>query len=190
MEKIPTVFLRDETDRRFVTDVVNPEAAWVFTARKGLQVTRKFDGTCVMFNGERWFARRQVKKGKVAPANFTPVHFDEITGHTMGWEPIEQSPFYDAFKDALSFVGGTFLTIEPGTYELIGPKINGNPEGTQNHLLINHKHAFDYNYGGGIRPITIEWLVSLVLDLKRVGVEGVVIKHEGRMAKLKGRDFK
>jgi hypothetical protein len=32
--------------------------------------TRKYDGTCVMFDGDGWWARREVKPGKTAPAGF------------------------------------------------------------------------------------------------------------------------
>src|SRR4051794_4385389 len=72
MRKIPTVFERDEeTQRRFVKNEVNPAAKWVLDG-EGI-ATRKYDGTCVMFDGVAWWARREVKPGKTAPANFLPI---------------------------------------------------------------------------------------------------------------------
>ena len=58
MKKIPTVFARDpETNLRYVKDEVTPGCEWVF-AGEGV-ATRKYDGTCVMFDGDGWWARRQ-----------------------------------------------------------------------------------------------------------------------------------
>jgi hypothetical protein len=63
MQKIPTLFIRDfEHDHgRYVTDQVSPGCEWVL-AGEGVP-TRKFDGTCCMFDGERWWARRELKDG-------------------------------------------------------------------------------------------------------------------------------
>jgi len=52
----------------------------------------------------------------------------------MGWEPIEQSGFAKWHAEALVRAHAAV----PGTYELIGPKINGNPEGVEEHELIRH----------------------------------------------------
>ena len=47
MEKIPTVFVRDDaTNRKHVRDEVHPACGWVL-AGEGV-ATRKFDGTCVL----------------------------------------------------------------------------------------------------------------------------------------------
>ena len=89
MRKIPTLYLRDENDRRYVTREVNPEAAWVLEGEA--RATRKFDGTCTKLDDSgNWWARREVKPGKAAPAGFVPEQTDEVTGKTVGWEPIEQ----------------------------------------------------------------------------------------------------
>ena len=86
MRKIPTLFVRDwDGDPRYVTREVTPGCEWVM-AGEG-RATRKFDGTCVMFDGERWWARREVKAGKQAPAGFTEIEHDLETGKTVGWEP-------------------------------------------------------------------------------------------------------
>ena len=43
MQKIPTVFVRDEQDRRYVTDDITPGCEWVFTDR-GVRGERKYGG--------------------------------------------------------------------------------------------------------------------------------------------------
>lgn len=185
MQKIPTLFKRNEADRRFVTDEVNPGCEWVL-AGEGVP-TRKYDGTCVMFDGERWWARREVKPGKKAPDNYVPVTTDETTGKTMGWEPIEQSPFAkfhaEAVADAADLGGAVF---ETGTYELVGPRIQGNPEGSPRHHLVPHAYATWLRDTGR----TYGDIKAQIMALKDKGVEGIVWHHrDGRMAKLKVRDF-
>src|SRR6202035_2718756 len=92
MKKIPTLFLRDwDGDRRYVTREVNPECAWVI-AGEGVP-TRKYDGTCMMFDGDRWWARREVKEGKAVPARFVPLGTDPETVKTVGWQVVELSSF-------------------------------------------------------------------------------------------------
>lgn len=193
MQKIPTLFVRDENDRRYVTDEVAPGCEWV-VAGEGV-ATRKFDGTCVMLDEHGdWWARREVKPGKSAPPNFTAVNFDEATGKTVGWEPIEQSAFAKYHAEAVKFLAlanGTGLygrdLYTPGTFELIGPKINGNPEKYAEHLLVRHSMA---------EPLAItdrspaELRRILLFLHEKYGYEGVVFHHpDGRMAKLKARDF-
>jgi hypothetical protein len=179
MQKIPTLFVRDPQDMKRVLPVVNPECQWVLNG-EGI-ATRKYDGTCVLLdNYGRWWARREVKPGKPTPANYVPISTDENTGKTVGWEPIEQSAFAKFHAEALDWQGPV---VAPGTYELIGPKINGNPEKQPGHFLQPHfaadhlmaPHDFD-----GLR----EWLLA------HEQLEGIVWHHpDGRMAKLKRRDF-
>ena len=65
MQKIPTLFQRDPEDMKRVLREVNPECQWVLDG-EGV-ATRKFDGTCVMFDHEGWWVRREIKPGKQAP---------------------------------------------------------------------------------------------------------------------------
>jgi hypothetical protein len=184
MEKIPTLFNRDwNGNPKHVTRQPNPACDWVF-AGEGVP-TIKWDGTCVMFDGTAWWARREVKPGKTAPPGFVEVSTDEETGKTMGWEPMERSSFAKYHAEAVAQSGHEFA---PGTYELIGPKINGNPDRFAGHVLMRHGWApltlredaqaapRDYD---GLR----EWLHARPY-------EGIVWHHpDGRMAKIKGRDF-
>lgn len=193
MRKIPTVFTRDAS-RRYVTDEVTPGCEWVL-AGEGT-ATRKYDGTCVRLDeAGAWWARREVKPGKFPPLAWREVDHDEITGKRVGWEPIGQSSFAkfhaEALRqvDALSPTGDTIPPVfEPGTYELCGPKVNGNPEKYETHRLIRHANAevLDYTL---TNDGSFEGLTSIVRDMAAVGWEGLVWHHpDGRMAKLKARD--
>lgn len=178
MRKIPTLFRRDPDDLRYVTREVHPECKWVLDG-EGV-ATRKYDGTCVMFDGSRWWARREVKPGKAAPAGWVQVGHDEVTGKSVGWEPIEQSAFVKFHADAVDHAQTT--AFPPGTYELIGPKVNGNPEKLNRHVLVAHAAA-------GVLEVPRDF-DGLAAELSGFPYEGVVWHHpDGRMAKLKRRDF-
>lgn len=191
MRKIPTLFVRDPEDRRYVTSEVTPGCEWVI-AGEGVP-TRKYDGTCVMLdeNG-RWWARREVKRGKTPPPNYMPVERDETTQKIVGWEPVGQSPFAKFHAEALEpltkFGALIGQSVKPGTYELVGPKINGNPEGASSHRLESHANA---ELLGGWDEVTFETLREhLTSWIAAEGIEGIVWHHpDGRMAKLKVRDF-
>lgn len=179
MEKIQTLFERDwEGDRSRVVNEVHPGCEWVL-AGEGAP-TRKYDGTCLMFDGAEWWARREVKDGKEPPPGFQSVGHDHITLKNIGWEPIEGSPFVKFWEEA-TFPSRTF---EPGTYELIGPKINGNPEGAAKHVLIRHDAAEVF----GMIDFSFEGIRDF---LSVIDTEGIVFKHPDgrRMAKIKKRDF-
>lgn len=178
MKKIPTALVRDPDDRAHVLKEVTPGCEWVF-AREGTP-TRKYDGTCVLLADEMtWWARREVKPGKRTPPNFYAVEHDETTGKTVGWEPIEQSPFAKFHGQALEREPA--YGWQPGTYELCGPKINGNPENFGGHELVSHVEA-------EVLPSLDAW--SLIEFCRERGYEGVVWHHpDGRMAKLKVRDL-
>ncbi len=181
MQKIPTLFVRDPENRSRVINQATPGCEWVVVG-EGV-ARRKYDGTCVMFDGERWWARREVKPGKIAPPNYVPISTDPVTGKTMGWEPIEQSAFAMFHVLALD-VWSTFGYV-PGTYELIGPKINGNPERVTYYELVEHASAEPFM---GTPPRDFDGLSDWLLNHPQY--EGIVWHHpDGRMAKLKRRDF-
>ena len=180
MRKIPTLFTRDfERDPRHVTRDVTPGCEWVL---KGEGVpTRKYDGTCVMWDGERWWARREVRKDKLPPPGFREVEHDDETGKTVGWEPLEQSSFARWHAEAVCKSGDQ--DWPHGTYELLGPKVNGNPEGFGTHVLLLHDAADEM---AGV-PRDFDGLAAY---LRAQPHEGIVWHHpDGRMAKLKKRDF-
>ena len=143
--------------------------------------TRKIDGTSCLVRDGKLFKRRELRKGETAPADFEIADHDEETGKTVGWVPVWDGPEDQYHRAAWTGCDNW----RDGTYELIGPKVQGNPEHQQFHLLIRH--------GGGPAgplddvPRTFdglrEWMASQ-------DIEGVVWHHpDGRMAKLKLRDF-
>jgi hypothetical protein len=178
MQKIPTLFQRDwDGDRRYVLPAVTAGCEWVI-AGEGTP-TRKYDGTCVMFDGSEWWARREVKAGKPAPDGYVALGTDPETGKVMGWEPVGQSSFAKYHAEAAGSCGGTGRI---GTYELAGPKVNGNPEGYDHHHLIFHDDADTLD-----APRDFDGLAAW---LHAHPYEGIVWHHpDGRMAKLKARDF-
>ncbi len=185
MKKIPTLFRRDPDDMKRVLPEVTPGCEWVLEGEG--KATRKFDGTCVQIRVVGMtvtaMARREVKPGKTPPPGFTVEQYDENTGKTVGWEPAAQSPFSKFIDEAIDYYHEWGLdALTSGTYELCGPKINGNPEGFDGHRLIPH---------GDIRVAVPDYSFDgLRLAVLASDDEGIVWHHpDGRMAKLKRRDF-
>ena len=163
-----------ETDR-LIRDEVVPGAEWVL-AGEGI-ATRKWDGTCVLISGGQMFKRYEVKKGKMPPPDFIPeTDVDENTGKQQGWVPVSDGPDDRWHREA--FRGGE----RDGTYELCGPKVQGNPEGFPVHVLLRHgAKVLD-----GV-PRNFEGIRNWLTD---ADIEGIVFHHpDGRMAKVKGKDF-
>jgi hypothetical protein len=176
MRKIPTLFVRDPADLRLVTREVHPDCGWVLDG-EGVP-TRKYDGTCVLLDEDgEWWARREVKPGRPAPAGYVVVETDPNTVKTVGWEPLARSAF------AMFWVQARTGQFKAGTYELCGPKVNGNPEGYDRHTLVSHDDAEMFD----AVPLNFDGLRDWLLGHS---YEGIVWHHpDGRMAKLKRRDF-
>lgn len=180
MQKIPTLFVRDTEDRSRVLSEVTPGCEWVL-GECGV-ATRKYDGVCVLLDelGE-WWARREVKPGKTAPPSYVALEHDEITGKTVGWEPIGQSSFVKFHTEALEIRSAW----PHGTYELCGPKVNGNPEALDRHTLI--RHATAETVDPSLDERTYDGIANFLATHKW---EGLVYRHpDGPMAKIKARDF-
>lgn len=178
MRKIPTLFVRDPDDRRMITSTITPGCEWV-VAGEGT-ATRKYDGTCVMFDGQSWWARREIKPGKATPSGYVLLDTDDVTGKSVGWEPAGQSSFAKFLMEATA---RRCPSASIGTYELIGPRINGNPERVSEHQL--HRHADAEPIHDAPRDFD-----GLRAFLGSFPGEGIVWHHpDGRMAKIKRRDF-
>lgn len=175
MEKIISVFQRNYDGDRLVRDEVVPGAEWVL-AGEGVP-TRKFDGTCCLIRAGKLYKRYDAKRGKTPPPGFEPAQEpDPVTGHHPGWLAIGDGPEDRWHREAFD------PTLPDGTYELCGPKVQGNPEGYATHVLVRH----------GVEvlpdcPRTYDGLRDL---LASGAIEGVVFHHpDGRMAKIKAKDF-
>ncbi len=179
MKKIPTLFERDANDRRYVTEAVTPGCERVFGP--DAVATLKWDGTCVMLDASGWWFRRELKPGKTVAGEFIPVETDPVTGKTFGWEKESSAGFGPLLDEALRNADDG--AIVPGTYELCGPKINGNPEGLASHGLFPH--------GARILsecPRDAQGIRDFVSQMEG---EGIVWWADGEpVAKLKRRDLK
>lgn len=178
MRKIPTIFERDwDGDRSRVLNVPAPGCEWVISG-EGI-ATRKYDGTCCLVRDGALYKRHEVKPGKAAPEGFEAVEHDSETGKTVGWIPVGDGPEDRWHQEAWR---GLEHAPPDGTYELVGPKIQGNPEGFAGHVLVEHAAAERY-----IVPRNYDGILDL---LSEMDVEGFVFHHpDGRMAKIKARDF-
>jgi hypothetical protein len=178
MKKIPTIFKRNPENMARVLPEINSECEWV---AKGEGVaTRKYDGTCCMIKGRRLFKRREIRRGKKQPADFILEEYDPNTGKSFGWVPVSCDRPEDKYHCEAWF---NQPGLPDGTYELVGPKIQGNPEKYPQHTLISHANVEIYPDC----PRTFEGLCAWLSDKD---IEGIVFHHpDGRMAKIKKRDF-
>ncbi|MGA5497777.1 hypothetical protein ACPCSP_25785 [Streptomyces cinereoruber] len=152
--------------------------------------TRKWDGTCTRLDeGGAWWARREVKPGKTAPDGFQLVQEDPVTGKKVGWEPVAQSAFAKYHAQALA-IGNDYF--RRGTYELLGPKVNGNPDGFEQHILIGRGWApFSDRLAYDKAPRDYEALRTWLHARPHEGIVWHRDPHapDAGMAKLKARDF-
>lgn len=173
MKKIPTIFKRNPDNMCEILPEPHPDCAWVF-AGEGV-ATRKYDGTCCLIEGGKFYKRRELKDGTKSPQDFVLADYDAVTGKAVGWVLVDDGDKWHlaAWKDGLL----------DGTYELLGPKIQGNPEGYREHVLLKHSEAEQFVDVPRTFEELREWLVSR-------DIEGLVFHHpDGRMAKIKKRDY-
>jgi hypothetical protein len=179
MNKIPTLYVRNYGTDKLVHDETTPGCEWVL-AGEGV-ATRKWDGTCCLVRTGNLFKRYDAKKGKVPPPGFEPCgEPDPVTGHHPGWVPVGAGPEDQWHREALDTL--RLLEVFDGTYELLGPKIQGNPEKYEHHVLIRHDTQA---YQSAPRSFS-----ELRAWLSVSDIEGLVWHHpDGRMAKIKLKDF-
>lgn len=197
MKKIPTIFERDWDGTigppgRHVLSTPHPDCDWVF-AGEG-EATRKMDGTACLIRLDgiravlykRLALRPHKKTGQMpdAPWGFEEIDRDDETGQILGWAPVGIGPEDKWHLEALDLLSDEQQGIRPGTYELIGPSVNGNPEGCPANTLVFHG---DLSWNEGDVPTAYEELKEW---LSYRDIEGIVWHHpDGRMAKIKKRDF-
>ena len=179
MKKIPTIFERDwNGDRSRVVDQYAVSLEWLATAVP----TRKYDGTCCLVAGGRLFRRREVQANKPLPPDFVTADRDGETGKTVGWVPVGDGPEDQWHRQAWELLPAGWRDAG-GTYELVGPNIQGNPEGYDQHILLPHSTAYRWPSV----PLDFEGLKEWLSDKD---IEGIVWHGpDGNMAKIKLRDF-
>lgn len=181
MKKMKTLFVKDENDlSRVIEGRLDSDCLWVY--EKGVRATIKRDGTsCAIIKG-KLYKRYDNKKEKPLPLGSIECQTaDVFTGHHPYWIPCARGDksnkwHYEAYDKEL--MHGRI----DGTYELCGPKINGNPEKLTSHFLLRHGSTFF--------PEIDEVLKNPKEFLKDKNVEGIVFRHlDGRMCKIRKKDF-
>lgn len=184
---MPCLFVREFHGRNShtITDQVTPGCEWVL-AGEGV-ATVKWDGTaCLVKDGTLWKrydAKVNPKTGmhKEPPPGALPCdpEPDPVTGHWPHWVRVDPDKPEDRrhVEAWQSFTG-----LDEGTYELVGPAVNGNPHCVWSHKLIKHGESEIV-----LPDRTFEGLRAFLADFF---YEGVVFHHpDGRMCKIRRADF-
>jgi hypothetical protein len=182
MRKMPCVFLPvlnpDGHSTGRASPIVQPGCEWV---AEGVGIaTRKWDGTACAVIGGKLYARLDAKRGTVPPPGSikcAPELREDEHGGKIYW--IEVTPL----NPRLKWHCEVETPSADGTYELIGPKVNNNPERVTTHQLKRHG---DQVVPGC--PRTFDGLRDL---LATMDAEGLVFHHPDgvRMAKIRLKDF-
>jgi hypothetical protein len=135
VKKIPSLFARNYETDRLIRDEVVPGCEWVLAGEGAATV--KYDGTACCIFGGRLFTRYEIKQGRERPRGFVPAQEpDPVTGDVPGWIPVGDGPEHRWHREAWGEGG-----LRDGTYELIGPKVQGNPYHMTSHSLVPHGAA-------------------------------------------------
>lgn len=110
---------------------------------------------------------------------------DLISGHHPHWVKCDINKKEDKYfiegYNSLAELG----KVEDGTYELIGEKVQGNPEKIEGHHLVKHGNTILE-----LESLDFEYLKTYLSDSTN-DIEGIVFHHksDGRMCKLRKSDF-
>lgn len=174
MKKIPTIFKRDYSDTYQVIDEINPACQWVFDGYG--TPYRKWQGMPALIYKNLYYKRAIIKRNQVMPFSFIPCTYDHKAEKAFGWLPVDfDSPQDQYYAEAFD------PTLPEGTYELVGPKILGNPEKVLTHILMSHLFMPLYDLSRTYQ--------SLKTFLSEHDYEGIVFHHGSKMAKIKKKDF-
>ena len=181
MKKIETLFKKDLNNLAIVTKEYSDKAKFVLDGN--YKAYQKLDGTaCAIINGEL-YKRYDAKKGKNIPFGAIPCQeADLITGHHPHWVKVyKDNPADKYHNEALEMAKDIYFT--DGTYELIGEKIQGNPEKLDGHYLFSHKSIELI-----LEDVSYDYLKTL-LSFKNI--EGIVFHStiSDEMLKIRKTDF-
>lgn len=164
----------------YITSQVNKGVDWVF--QPGTIATQKFDGTCCFFNEEtgvlykRYDYKRKSERSLPTGAISCQYEPDEKTDHWPHWIPVIKGDPENWMHEIPP------MPTVHGTYELCGPKINGNPEKLENYQFLKHGSVVFENV-----PLTV---VGLTKFLKERDIEGIVFHGPyNEMAKVTKEGF-
>lgn len=204
MRKIPSIFVRLERSSLVDIERITVGCEWVFESNDQLLITLKRDGTPVLYKDSVWYQRRTLKSkldpgtdGIPKPVNFTPCQpvpeYDDESKQWEwpGWVPLEHQ-YKKLVDEAVVSRGGMKEHENMFTFELCGPKINGNPEGWDTHHLFVHGSEPIIFNPQTARPQTADEFVAIVRVIRNEGIviySGHIVDGYMAMAKLKRRDL-
>lgn len=192
MKKIPSLFQRIG-DSSLCSDIVTPGCEWVLNGEGS--ATAKMDGTaCAVINGHLYKRYDNSRlKGidnriqKTEPLeSWIHCGCDTERGKFIYWIPVTSKDYYHQIA-----WGWAHAWLEDGTYELIGPEVQGNPHKQQYNRLYKHGlplFVFDIkdSYSYTNKP-NFEIIKNY---LTKSEWEGIVWHHEdGRMCKITKAKF-
>jgi hypothetical protein len=183
MEKIPTLFERDEHFR--VVDKPRAECAWVFAGEGS--ATEKLDGTNI---------RLTVRSGQLVRVEKrrNPTKAQKQQGIVDGWY-VDTDEFSADDKWILAAARNTDVSGWPDgehSCEALGPRIQGNPLALTEHLCVPFNREVPVYQEV---PRSYGALRQLLTELESRYApghlaEGIVFHHpDGRRAKIKRKDF-
>jgi len=196
MKKTPSLFKRDYEGTRLAYNEVVEGSEWVIKG-EGI-ATLKIDGTACMVQKGKLYKRydrkltksayKRKKRSNFVPSvdNFKPApdgwrpcekHPNKYTGHWPGWLPVGDEPDSKYHREAFAYE-----RLLDGTYELVGPSVQGNLYNLKKHRLWKHGDKVLEDVPRNFEGLK-EWFKDRL-------IEGVVWHHhDGRMVKIKRRDF-
>lgn len=150
MKKIQTILPKDPNNLGLVTQ------GKLINGIKYFQL--KIDGTSVMIKDNVPYARYDIKlilnkrgnkkfltkeevKDKIPLGAIPCQEPDEKSGSWPHWVLVNDNPQFKYILEAFNNLEKSELLNIDGTYECIGPKIQGNPHCEENHLLIPHNNS-------------------------------------------------
>jgi hypothetical protein len=183
MKKMTTLFVVDYVSKG--AGVIHPEVReenkWVYE-EQGVRATRKLDGTAVAFINGQLYKRYDAKPGKVAPEGaIACCNPDSVSGHHPHWVLCDRNSPSDKYAwEAYDSVDGAKML--DGTYELLGPKIQNDPEKIGRHVFIRH---------GSIPVKLLDWsFEGIKAYLAANDIEGIAFHSlDGKMCKIRKSDF-
>lgn len=182
MKKIPSLFI--QTPDHVLTREVNPLCQWVIDGEG--KATAKLDGTACMVKDGKLYKRydnsrlkgQDNRVQKTEPLD-TWIHCacESERGKFIYWIPVGPKDYYHQIGWA--WAQGD---LEDGTYELIGPEVQGNPHNVDKNTLSPHSRIL-------LRYCPRDF-DELKTFLEKSEYEGIVWHHpDGRMCKITKAKF-
>lgn len=201
MQKIKTLF-KTSYPSGLATNEPQDGSEWVFRG-EGTATLKRDGSSCLIKNGilykrvNRKLSKKSaaiVKRSKdpstlnITESDFKDVRensiscnetFDPITFHWPYWVQVSEKNHDDLIHIAAFAL---LDEIVDGSYEICGPKFQGNPYNLDNNILIKH--------GSEILDIEDRSFEGLKRFLKDFNGEGIVFHHEnGSMFKIRKKDM-